>query len=65
MHHISISKAILAVIYLFKVEMQTPNNGKFVESQQEKLRTTSILFIVNFEQVSHIVLVFPLSTWNK
>ena len=34
------------------------------KTAERHVRRSSI-FIINFEQISHIVLVFPLLTWNK
>ena len=52
MHHISISKAILAVIYLFKVEMQTPNKVgnlfKVNKKNPERRRFCSLLTLNKF-----------------
>ena len=55
-------------IYLFKV-----NNGNtrtmceqlFKVNNKDNRMTSSDVFIVNFEQISHINLLFPLLTLNK
>ena len=41
---------------MFKVEIETP---------ERRQCRRSIVFIVNFEQISHLSLVFPLLTLNK
>ena len=45
-------------IYLLKLTMEAPE--QFVKSIQSSYWRHSDVFIVNFEQISHIVLVFPL-----
>ena len=47
-------QACSAVIYLFKA-----NN------RNSRTRCRIGIFIINFEQISHIVLVFPMLTMNK
>ena len=49
-----------AGIYLFKV-----NKFKLTMKTSEWRRLPSGVFVINFEQISHIVLVFLLLTLNK
>ena len=46
--------------------METPElQVKSVQKQQQRYSSFSGVFIVNFDQISHILLVFPLLTLNK
>ena len=51
--------------YMFKINKETLEQGmKYVQSQQRQWRRSGI-FILNFEHVSHLVLVFLLLTLSR
>ena len=75
-----IEHKIESSLFSFQISSQIPVQPVLVQSQQWKLQNNVFLllnilfsiikcrsanFVVDFEQISHIVLVFPLLTLNK
>ena len=57
----AILKIFPYAIYIFKVKSQQQEH----QNNARNLFKVKSVFIVNFEQISHIILMFPLLTLNK
>ena len=54
------------MIQLLILHLLVQNHNKNARTMCEICQwRRSVVFVVNFEQISHIVLVFSLLTWNK